>query len=215
VIISYVKIEGRPSLWMILCEGEPWREVHAAIFGRRLSFSKSCQTKEDLEEEFARLEYQYAKVYAVKRLALQGMLSSALARSLTERLVSKETTERLIEEFLEQGLLNDESWAASFVRTQKAKKMGPRAITQKLAHKGVRGEILKEAVHEAWNAQDQEALIRQLLKTRYARRNLSDYKERQKVVASLVRRGFDLSAILGASNGTIESESETEVHGYS
>jgi regulatory protein len=95
------------------------------------------------------------------------------------------------------GFLNDDEWTASFVRGQSNRKVGPRAIAQKLASKGVRGEKLEQALENSWNPSEQKALITSLLKSRYAKKNLSDFKERQKVIASLMRKGFDFSAIMG------------------
>lgn len=194
--VSFVKHAERPSLLTILCEEEPWREVHTSIFGRRPTLPKGCQTLDELHREFAVLEYQCAKNYAMRRLSIQSMLAAALARSLKERLVSAPTIQKVLEELASLGFLNDEEWAASFVRTQNARKVGPRAIAQKLATKGVRGECLEQALQNSWNTSDQESSILQLLKSRYAKRNLLDFKERQKVIASLVRRGFDLPVIL-------------------
>lgn len=194
--VSFVKKKERSSIWTILCDDQPWREVHGSIVGRHPIWSQKCETLDQLDAQFSAFEYQKAKLYAVKRLSLQAMLSTALVRSLKERLVSETTIHRIIEEFLNEGLLDDESWAQSFVRTQTARKVGPRAITQKLARKGLKREELQEVVQDAWESEDQKALVMQLLKSRYVRRNLSDYAERQKVVASLIRRGFDLSVIL-------------------
>ena len=141
------------------------------------------------------LEYRMAKNYAIRRLSLQGMLSTALARLLKERLVSVQTVNKVLEDLSELGFVNDQEWVASFVRSQSGKKVGPRAIAQKLANKGIRGEKLELALEKSWGAAEQTPLILQLLKSRYAKRNLSDFKERQKVVAALVRRGFDVTVI--------------------
>lgn len=126
---------------------------------------------------------------------MQAVLSHQLAAALRRRLFSEETIERIVQELTALGVLNDEEWTASFVRFQSRRKMGPRAIAQKLASKGVRGESLDKAVEEARLGGDQKETILQLLETRYCKRNLSDPKERKKVIASLVRRGFDLPLI--------------------
>ncbi|MEI8124446.1 MAG: regulatory protein RecX [Parachlamydiaceae bacterium] len=141
-------------------------------------------------------EYLQAKKYALRRLSLQAVLSNKLARSLRDRLVSEETVERVIKDLTALGLLNDDEWSASFVRQQTRRKMGPRAIAQKLANKGIRGEGLNKALEGVGAASEQEAAVDQLLETRYRKRDLSDPKERQKVIASLIRRGFDFSLIL-------------------
>lgn len=184
------------SFLTVFCDGIPWRDLHTSVFGRHPTLPQECHSFEELEAEFSILEYRQAKNYAIRRLSLQAMLSSALVRSLKERLVSDPVIEIVVNELIEIGFVNDTEWAASFVRSQSGRKMGPRAIAQKLAKKGVRGKILEEALEKSWDSGEQETLIQQLLKSRYAKKNLKDLKERQKVVASLVRRGFDLNVIL-------------------
>lgn len=189
--IECVPSDGRPSVMTIVYDGEPWREVHTSIFGRRPTMPQGCLSPEQFQAEFHVLEYALAKKYALKRLSIQAMLSTRLSRSLKERLVSAMAIEKVIAYLQEIGLINDKEWIDSFVRVQTARRIGPRAIAQKLAAKGVRTEV-----RAFQDADAQRASIDYLLKTRYARRNLKDSKERQKVVASLVRRGFDLSVIL-------------------
>ena len=186
----------RPSVLTIFCDGSPWRDIHPSVFGRRPVFPQQCASLEEWHEQFTFIEYRQTKNYALRRLALQGMLSSALATSLKERLVSEKVIHQVIQELVSLGFINDQEWTASFVRSQTNRKVGPRAIAQKLANKGVRGERLEQALEKSWSVADQKTLILQLLNTRYSRRNLVDFKEKQKVVASLVRKGFDVSVIL-------------------
>lgn len=186
----------RQSILTIFCDGVPWRDLHTAVFGRKPALPKECRSIEEFDEHFTVIEYQHVKNYALRRLSMQAMLSSALSRSLKERLIPEKVIQKVILELIALGFLNDEEWTASFVRSQSNRKVGPRAIAQKLASKGVRGEKLEQALEGSWDVNEQKKLITGLLKSRYAKRNLSDYKEKQKVVASLIRKGFDLSAIM-------------------
>lgn len=139
-----------------------------------------------------------AKRYAMRRLAAQHLLSDALARSLKERFVSSLAIEAVISALTDLGGLNDQAWTESFVRVQSSRKVGPRAIAQKLAAKGVRGERLREALGEVLDEEGQKEQILQLLQGRFKARDLCDPRERQKVIAALVRRGFELSMVLSA-----------------
>ena len=153
-------------------------------------------------------EYKKGRYYALKRLSLQPILSHKLASFLKERDISEGVVERLIKELTDLGLINDEEWIQSFMRHQLRKKMGPLAIVQKLANKGVRGVFVKESVAEKWTPQEQKTLIKELLKTRYQKYNLKDFKERNKVVASLSRRGFELSYIFESVNINLEKSDQ-------
>lgn len=194
--VTCVPSTSRRSVLTIFLDGEPWREVHAGIFGKKPGLPSTCQSEEAFEELFAKMEVQMAKRYALKRLSLQSLLSDTLARSLKEKLVSRQAVDAVIGELNTLGWLNDKEWTASFVRGQSSRKVGPRAIARKLASKGVRGERLETALAEAWDEGDQGEQIASLLKGKYRTRDLSDFKERQKVIASLVRRGFELPVIL-------------------
>lgn len=186
----------RKSILTITWEGEPWRHVHTAVFGRCPALPQHCLALDEFEQEFAKLEYRQAKVYAYKRLAAMNMSSVALATSLRERLVSAVVVECVLQELIALGYINDEEWVKSFVRLQRRRKMGPKAIAAKLAAKGLRPELFEEITDVAQGESDQRALIQELLATKYRKRDLRDFREKHKVVAALVRRGFDASAVM-------------------
>lgn len=196
-----LKVECAPnkdkkSVITIFIDGEPWRHVHTSIFSYRPALPKECASMERLEEKFDSLEYQQAKLYAFKRLSQMSMPSTTLMKSLRQRLVNDHTINRLIEDLKSTGYLNDKEWIASFIRVQSNKKMGPRAIAQKLAMKGLPADQLEEMSEAEQSQEAQKESIMQLLATRYRTRNLSDFREKNKVVAALARRGFDISIIL-------------------
>ncbi|MBA3816234.1 MAG: RecX family transcriptional regulator, partial [Parachlamydiaceae bacterium] len=62
--------------------------------------------------------------------------------------------------------------------------------------KGMTSPFAEELLRESQTDEKQRAAIKQLLTTRYRSRNLKDFREKRKVVSSLIRRGFDLSLIL-------------------
>lgn len=189
----------RRSILTIYWDGVPWRDLHTAVFGYKPKLPETQQSPEEFKEYFLNFEYQQAKKYALKRLSIQPMLSTALARAMKERLIFESTIQKVIQECISLGFLNDEEWTASFVRSR-SRRNGPRAIAQKLISKGIRGKQLEDALRGEWNIEKQKGLISALLETRYAKRNVTDFKERQKVISSLMRKGFDLSIIMNCFN---------------
>lgn len=187
---------NRRSLLTISIDGDLWRNIHTSIFGLRPSLPKNCYSIEQFAEKFAAIEYRQAKYYAIKRLSQLSLPSAKLIKSLKERLVSESVISRLIAELLEAGYINDREWTASYVRIQSQRNIGPRAIAQKLAAKGMASTQVVELLRESQTDEIQRNTIRHLLATRYRTRNLGDFRDKRKVVASLVRRGFDLSLIL-------------------
>lgn len=195
-----MKIECRPHTrdklrLTIFIEDEEWGDIHTSIFGRKPSLPKDCLSLEEFQEKFHALEYKVAKNYLIKRLSAQSLPSTTLAKTLKERLISQENIATLLQEFEQQGYINDSQWTQSFVRQQQARKLGPKAIASKLFLKGFDKETITKAL-KSTGADSQQEAIAKLLTTRYRQRDLKDFREKQKLVASLVRRGFDLSIIL-------------------
>ena len=98
-----------------------------------------------------------------------------LKAALQEKDASLNTTEKVITEFEQLGYLNDAEWLESFLRRMQREKKGSQYT----------------------DCKDNEVQsIERLLATRYRQKNLAAAKERQKVIASLARKGFTLGNIL-------------------
>lgn len=182
--------------------GDLWREGHVSIIGSRPELPKICESLDELEEIFKTLEYRGAKRYSFRRLTAKSMSSYELLHLLEEKLVSSQTAQRLVEELKQQGYLNDAEWAESFVRQQTSLRKGPRVIAQKLKAKGFDVEQTGDLLEKLQPEESQKEAIQKLLMTRYRSRDLNDRYERDKVVAALARRGFDIGLIIS----TIKNE---------
>lgn len=200
MIIECVPVPGRKLLMSILCDGEVWRTIHTSIFGKKPSLPKYCDSLEEFSRLFDEAEYNMARQFVMRRLSAMSLPSTTIVRSLKQRLVSDSVIERVIENFKEVGYLNDEEWTKNFIRRQGEKKLGPRAIAQKLTQKGFDRDVVDEAMEASEAGAGGEAAQREaiaaLIKTRFKKRDLTDFHEKQKVVAALARRGFDFSLIL-------------------
>lgn len=191
--ITFEKKEGRFGVLTIIVDGEPWRDIHSHIFGRKPALCAKSLT--ELESQFPIFEYRGALGYTLKRLALKGQPSSELIKSLKERLVSDETIHRIITECQQQGYVNDRDWVESFIRRQMAKNLGSQAILMKLKAKGVSPDLTMDILSRLDNPELQKERIRHLLETRYRTKDLSDYNTRSKVISALSRKGFSFDDI--------------------
>lgn len=187
--------KDRRSLLTIFVDDDPWRNIHTSIFGTRPTLPKNCLLIDEFSKSFTALEYKQAKNYAIRRLSQMNLPSAKLAKSLKERLVSEPTITLLIQNLSEEGFINDQEWVNSFVRVQSQRKMGPRAIAMKLASKGMASEQADEILRESLTDEKQRESIKQLLASRYRTRDLKDFHEKRKVIASLLRRGYDYSLV--------------------
>lgn len=185
--------EGAYKVLTLFIDDEVWRDIHVSIFGQRPKF-EAPTSLEDFEALFHTQEYQRARLYTIRRLSIKSQNSAELREALSSRLVSPQNTNRILQEFTEQGYINDEEWTKSFIRQQIARKIGPKVISMKLKAKGIPNHLAQHLMDQSGNSPQE--LIKQLLLSRYKNRNLKDYHEKQKVIGALARKGFDLSDIL-------------------
>lgn len=126
---------------------------------------------------------------ALQKLSRRGYL----CREMREILEDKEFTTEEIEEVLEQlqsmGYLNDREWVEQAIRREIRAQHGPNFIRQKLRFKGAPMELVEECLPSVYPEELQLETI-QLLK------NKLKSKEKQKLIASIARRGFQVSEIL-------------------
>lgn len=193
--IEYAPKPGSRDLFRIIVNGDPWREVHRVIFGRKQRLPETLSSLDELEEKCAEIEFGAAKRYAYWRLARWSQCSAELRSALEKYRVSEPTCQRILDHLTELGYINDSEYLQRFVNAERARGKGPAAIKAKLYRKGLGREEIDDAL--ANDAEGSQAIaIAKLLATRYKRRDLKDRKERQKVVSSLARRGFSLDVIL-------------------
>lgn len=196
--VEYIPKPGSRNLFQIVVDGEEWREVHRIIFGRKQRLPESVISESELEEVCAAIEFGSAKRYALWRLSRWAQCAAEIAEALAKYRVSEPTCERVLAYLVEAGFLNDQDYVRRLVASEQARGKGPGAIRAKLHRKGITNELAHEAVAVV-DDDTQAAAVRKLLaSSRYARRNLADPRERQKVIGSLARRGFSFGSISAA-----------------
>ena len=183
----------KPELVQILLDGEEWKIAHLSIFGRRPQLSGNDES--ELLLKFLALEYKGARNFVVRKLAKCNYFSGELIAALSKRLVSPQTSAQVISEFVQMGYLNDKEWVESRVRCLQRQKFGSKAIMMKLRTKGVSTELAEAAISTQCHADSQRENIQRLLASRYRSRDLSNPKEKQKVVAALARKGYSFEEI--------------------
>lgn len=189
----------KKDIFTVFIDEEPWRNIHSAVFGRYPKPFKPQASREEWNVTFQALEYRKTKEYVLRRLSAKSYHSSQLKKLLKERLVDPKIVDRLIQECTDWGFLNDKAWLDSFMRVHR-KKYSKRAIEAKLRVKGIPVEVLKDLLDE-WNDPEEEIkIIQTLIKTKYRSKNLGDFKDKQKVIASLMRKGFGFTQINSVFN---------------
>jgi regulatory protein len=139
--------------------------------------------------------FQAARKYLLGALCKESLCTPQIRQRLKRREVADEMIESLIEEMLRLGFVDDRAWVESFVRRQQAIRDGPMTIKHKLRLKGIDASLIAELVPV--DAETQLEQIRQLLQGKYRKHDLNDYKQKQKVIAGLMRKGYSYDLLRG------------------
>lgn len=141
------------------------------------------------------MQYEAAKAYLIRVLARKSYSTLELIKKMKDRGVESEIIERLINEFKEKGYVNDREWLENYTRSCLNKHESPSRIKMKIRNKGFSEKVAQSAVSLFSEGASSTESIAHLLKTKYKNRDLSDFHEKQKVIASLMRKGFSFDEI--------------------
>lgn len=159
----------------------------------------------DPENEFSR-----AKNIVLNQLAAAPKSRAMLERKLTEKEISAEVIEDILNRFEAVNLINDAEFAEMFVRSRSnVKKLSRSAIRRELRSKGIEGEqaeIALEQRTEEDERADAHELVRKKLRPSM---NLGDRAERDKMmrrlVAMLGRKGYPAGLAFSVVREEIEN----------
>lgn len=138
--------------------------------------------------------YQKALDAAAKQLSYRALSTKMLRDKLLEKGHEDVAVDYALAWLTERGLLSDETFAQSVVRTYQARGCGQMRIRQELQRRGVDRETADWAL-EGFSA-DRAQLIALLDKR--LKGDVSDRREIDKAVAFLQRRGFSWQDIRDA-----------------
>jgi regulatory protein len=130
-----------------------------------------------------------AKSFAFKKLQYRAYLSAPLQDLLMEQGFPLDEVESLIEELKQQGYLDDRSYIESIIRREKRARHGPIWVRQKLRALGADAVLIEEILEEQYSEEERLEAIGHLLEKKAN-------KEKKNAIASIQRRGFDISEIL-------------------
>lgn len=116
----------------------------------------------------------------------------------------------ILDEFEEQGYLNDKRYAENFVNSKMTyEKLGLFAIKQKLMLKGVPRDIIDQVTAEVEPEDLEEGAYELARKRINSTRNLEPQKRLQTIASYLVRRGHNGSLAFKAAKQAIQEAEDT------
>lgn len=112
-----------------------------------------------------------------------------------------EAKEKIIIELMQEGFLNEERFARSFVRGKfRIKKWGRIKITQELKKRGISSPIIKLGLTEIKEGDYRSALYQVAEKKLLLIKETNEYKKKGKLADHLLRRGYESSLVFDCVN---------------
>lgn len=187
--------EGEKDFFTIFVDDIEWKDIHKAIFGYNPKIITEILSKCEIETDFSSFEFKQIKKYIFRRLSKRNYSSFELQKLLKDRKCSNENSLKAIEEVQSLGIIKDLEWMEIFVKNQIERKVGPKMIAFKLKNKNVPKEFIDENLQRFVSVDRKIDAIERLINIRYQRLDLNDYHQRNKVIAAILRKGFDLEDI--------------------
>lgn len=138
---------------------------------------------------------------ALRWLTARELSEAQVRARLAEKGYTDVAIAPAIERLLENRTIDDRRAATAVARTEaRVRRHGPHRVMGKLIAMHIDRDLARDVVRELFGEEDEEALIDNALDRRLRGKtdHLKDPKERQKLIAYLVRQGFSASAASAA-----------------
>lgn len=136
--------------------------------------------------------YSYALEKAIRLLAARSRTEKEIEISLRQNAYPEITITRVMERLLKANYLNDSEFAANWAASRSTKGIGVSRIRMELRQKGIAQEEIDSALEALEDADIIVSAIKVAEKSARGK-DLSSREDQQKVIAALVRRGYDFS----------------------
>ena len=153
-------------------------------------------------------QYPYALNHAVSMLARRPCSKKEIASRLIRLRYTEEVAGLVVYKLEKENLLNDTDFCDQWIRFRLSRHIGPSAIRRELKMKGIPDNTVFSAFAKLDPDEEKENAV-MLARKAWKRINALDdiRKNRQKVIASLVRKGYDWDTARAACE-TAERETE-------
>ncbi len=133
------------------------------------------------------------RIKALDLLARREHAVLEMRRKLCYKGFDEEQVDDVLAELASEDLISDERFTASYLSSHVARGEGPLRIRAALKQKGVRDELIEDALEA--HAADWQALISVALQKRFAGHDPQNHKERARQARFLQQRGFTMDQI--------------------
>lgn len=130
-----------------------------------------------------------AKLRAMHLLNDMGRTESQLRTKLLQNDYPSDIVEEAIAYVKSFGYINDAEYARNFIENRKEKK-SKKEICAALCQKGLQKDLIETALEESYTNDDSIAAIEAIVRKKKFDSKSTDYREMQKMMGYLVRKGF-------------------------
>jgi regulatory protein len=142
---------------------------------------------------------------ALRILSYRFNSEAELRRKLRAKKFEADDIEMTMTRLRRESWLDDDRFAAAFVRARSAKRVGPLRIRRELGAAGVDSDTIDRALAVSSDEETSETVLAELcakrmriVARRYGEEYLSTDEGRQRIAAYLVRQGYELGDVLSA-----------------
>lgn len=181
----------RASVCVQLDNGERFWIREADLAGTGFREGNSFET-EDFLQKICLCQYPRALNHAVSMLARRPCSRKEITSRLVRLRYTEDVAELVAYKLEKEKLLNDGEFCVEWIRYRLSRGYGPSVIRHELKTKGIPDGMIEKALEKA-DSVEQESNAAVLARKAWKRvGHAGDIrKSRQKVIASLVRKGYD------------------------
>lgn len=190
--MNKAKIVRKEGNYQIFWEEKLLKEVDNSLLVRGVYALASSQTKEELEEKLLDLQVKKGKALAVYWLSRRGVFQKELVEKLKGKGFPDEAIEKTVAFCQKIGALNDQKLAEEWINKELRKGRGALSAFYKM-----RQWVEKEQLTVDWeNLSSLEIkAIEKVCEKKRISLPVESWKERQKLFASLLKKGFAKESI--------------------
>ncbi|MER6507132.1 recombination regulator RecX [Nonomuraea sp. NPDC001636] len=148
-----------------------------------------------------------ARAICLRLLTMAPKTRAQLAEALRKRDVPDEAAEKVLDRFVELGLINDEAFAEAWVDSRHhGRGLAKRALAAELRHRGVDTETVKEAVERLDSDQEAETARRLVDRKLASTRSLDAQTRTRRLAGMLARKGYSSGLAYRVIREALEQE---------
>lgn len=156
-----------------------------------------------MSQEHQNPQLQKARLKALNLLERMDRTEAQLREKLLKAEFEPGIVEQAMEYVKSFGYLDDERYVKNYIEYRRDQK-SRRQLEQELQfRKGVSRELIQK-VYEELEPSDEKMLIRRQLEKKHYDPSVRDEKQRQKLIAALLRKGFHMGDILSVMSEAAE-----------